>query len=92
MAKAKAINSDKRRGSYHDVVEIESFLHRPNKFQLQSKYCVKKNTISILYWHMIYTLLFYQIEPQKNGPSLILLSSIARKSSAPEAKRIFEIL
>ena len=38
------------------------------------------------------TLLFYQIETLKNGPSLILPSSIARKSSAPEAKRIFEIL
>ena len=42
-----------------------------------------------LYYH---TLLFYQIEPQKNGHSLILPSSNARKSSAPKAKRIFEIL
>ena len=39
-----------------------------------------------------YTLLFYQIEPLKNGASLILPSSIARNSSAPNAKRIFEIL
>ena len=38
------------------------------------------------------TLLFYQIEPLKNGASLILPSSIARNSSAPNAKRIFEIL
>ena len=36
--------------------------------------------------------LFYQIEPLKNGASLILPSSIARNSSAPNAKRIFEIL
>ena len=39
-----------------------------------------------------YTLLFYRIEPLKNGPSLILPSSIARNSSAPNAKRIFQIL
>ena len=38
------------------------------------------------------TLLFYQIEPSKNGASLILPSSIASNSSAPNAKRIFEIL
>ena len=35
------------------------------------------------------TLLFYQIEPYKKGPFLVLLSSIARNSSAPNAKRIF---
>ena len=39
-----------------------------------------------------FTLLFYQIEPSKNGASPILPSSIARNSSAPNAKRIFEIL
>ena len=38
------------------------------------------------------TLLFSQTEPYKNGASLILPSSIARNSSAPNAKRIFEIL
>ena len=38
------------------------------------------------------TLLFYQIEPLKNRASLILPSSIARNSSAPNTKRIFEIL
>ena len=38
------------------------------------------------------TLLFYQIEPLKNEASLILCSSIAKNSSAPNAKRIFEIL
>ena len=38
------------------------------------------------------TLLFYKIESLKNGPSLILPSSIARNSSAPNAKRIFQIL
>ena len=38
------------------------------------------------------TLLFYQIEPLKNGASLILPSSIARNSSAPNAKIIFEFL
>ena len=32
---------------------------------------------------------FYQIEPLKNGPFLILPSSIAKKSSAPEAKIFF---
>ena len=37
------------------------------------------------------TLLFYQIEPLKNGVTLILTSSIARNSSAPNAKRIFQI-
>ena len=35
------------------------------------------------------TLLFYEIEPLKNGASLILPST---NSSAPNAKRIFEIL
>ena len=38
------------------------------------------------------TLLFYQIETLKNGVTLILPSSIARNSSAPNAKIIFEIL
>ena len=38
------------------------------------------------------TLSFYQIEPYKKGPSLVLPSSMARNSSAPNAKRIFEIL
>ena len=38
------------------------------------------------------TLLFYQIEPLKNGVSLILPSSITRNSSAPNAKRIFVFL
>ena len=38
------------------------------------------------------TLLLYQIEPYKNGVTLILPSSIARNSLAPNAKRIFEIL
>ena len=42
--------------------------------------------------HLHPTLLFYQIEPLKNGVTLILPSSIARNSSAPNAKRIFEIL
>ena len=37
------------------------------------------------------TLLFSQIEPLKNGALLILPSSIARNSSAPNAKMIFEI-
>ena len=36
--------------------------------------------------------LFYQIELSKNGVTLILPSSIARNSSAPIAKIIFEIL
>ena len=38
------------------------------------------------------TLLFYQIEPLKNGASLILPSSIAKNSLALNAKTIFEIL
>ena len=38
------------------------------------------------------TLLFYKIEPYKKGPFLILLSSIARNSSAPNENRIFQIL
>ena len=38
------------------------------------------------------TLLFYQIEPLKNGVTLILPSSVAKNSAAPNAKRIFEIL
>ena len=42
--------------------------------------------------HSRTTLLFYQIEPLKNGASLILPSSIARNWLAPNAKRIFEIL
>ena len=37
------------------------------------------------------TLSFYQIEPYKKGPSLVLPSSIARNSSAPNAKGIFQI-
>ena len=37
------------------------------------------------------TLLFYQIEPYKKGPFLVLPSSVARNSSAPNAKRIFQI-
>ena len=37
-------------------------------------------------------MLFYQIEPLKNGASPILPPSIARNSSAPNAKIIFEIL
>ena len=40
----------------------------------------------------LFTLLFYQIEPYKKGPFLVLLSSIGRNSSVPNAKRIFEIL
>ena len=39
----------------------------------------------------LFTLLFYQIEPYKNKPFLVLPSSIARNSSAPNAKRIFQI-
>ena len=39
-----------------------------------------------------HTVIFYQIEPKENGASLILTSSIARNSSAPNAKIIFEIL
>ena len=42
-----------------------------------------------VYFH--YTQLFYQIEPLKNWASLILPSSIARNSSAPNSKRIFQI-
>ena len=38
------------------------------------------------------TLLFYQIEPLKNGASLILPSCTDRNPSAPNAKRNFEIL
>ena len=38
------------------------------------------------------TLLFYQIEPWKNGVTLILLFSICRNSSAPNAKTILEIV
>ena len=38
-----------------------------------------------------YTLLFYQIEPYKKGPFLVLPSSIARNSSTPNAKIIFQI-
>ena len=45
-----------------------------------------------LYEQCHHTLLFYQIEPLKNGASLIFPSSITRNSSAPNAKRIFEIL
>ena len=41
--------------------------------------------------HMTSTLLFYQIEPYKKGPFLVLPSSIARNSSAPKAKIIFQI-
>ena len=37
------------------------------------------------------TLLCYRIEPYKKGPFLVLPSSIARNSSAPNAKRIFQI-
>ena len=37
------------------------------------------------------TLLFYQIEPYRKGPFLVLPSSIAKNSSAPNAKRIFQI-
>ena len=40
---------------------------------------------------MIHTV-FYQIEPLKNGGTLILPSIIARNSSEPNVKRIFEIL
>ena len=40
---------------------------------------------------VVATLLFYQIEPYKKGPFLVLPSSIARNSSAPNAKRIFQI-
>jgi hypothetical protein len=41
--------------------------------------------------NVLCTLLFYQIEPYKKGPFLFLLSSIARNSSAPSAKRFFQI-
>ena len=57
-----------------------------------------KHPKSLKYFHntaLVYThttLLFYWIKPLKNGPSLILPSSIARNSSAPNAKRIFQIL
>ena len=44
------------------------------------------------WWCTISTLLFYQIEPLKDGVTPILPSSISRNSSAPNAKRIFEIL
>ena len=37
------------------------------------------------------TLLFYQIESQKNKPFLVLPSSIARNSQQPKAKLFFEI-
>jgi hypothetical protein len=37
------------------------------------------------------TLLFYQIEPYKKGPLLVVPSSIARNSSALNEKRIFQI-
>ena len=41
--------------------------------------------------NIVPTLLFYQNEPLKNGVTLILPSSIAKNSSAPNAKSIFEI-
>ena len=43
------------------------------------------------FWMTPYTL-FYHIEPQKNGASPSLPSSITRNSLAPNAKRIFEFL
>ena len=36
-----------------------------------------------------FTLSFYQIEPYKKGPFLVLPSSIARNSLAPNGKKIF---
>ena len=42
-------------------------------------------------FNLTITLSFYQIEPYKKGPSLVLPSSIARNSSAPNAKGIFQI-
>ena len=50
------------------------------------------STITRAWTIKVFTLFFYWIEPLKNGPSLILPSSIARNSSAPNAKRIFQIL
>ena len=41
--------------------------------------------------HSQSTLLFYQIESQKNKRFLVLPSSIARNSQQPNAQRIFEI-
>ena len=38
----------------------------------------------------VYTLLFYQIEPLKNGVNLILPSSIARNSSHPIQKEFLK--
>ena len=52
----------------------------------------KKLISNKIWYNSTFSLLFYQIEPLKNGVSLILPSSIARNSSAPNAKRIFEIL
>ena len=53
--------------------------------------CVHVSLTKDSSWFNTCTLLFYRIEPLKNGPSLILPSSIARNSSAPNAKRIFQI-
>ena len=46
--------------------------------------------LDLLLLLICFTLLFYQIQPLKNGASLNLPSSIARNSSAPNAKRILK--
>ena len=48
--------------------------------------------LKVSHFHCMVTLSFYQIEPYKKGPFLVLPFSIARNSLAPNAKRIFEIL
>ena len=72
------------------------------KFILMIYTSTKTLQLYALYWSetllaqcwalLLLTLLFYQIESSKNGVTLILPSGIARNSSAPHAKRIFEIL
>ena len=44
------------------------------------------------FWGATITLLFYQIEPLKNGAFLVLPSSLYRSSSAPKATIIFQLL
>ena len=63
---------------FHDFLVFDSFAWNDNL-------TIVKNTNNV-------TLLFDQIKPLKNGASLILPSSVARNSSGPNEKRIFEIL
>ena len=77
-------------GSRRGNREFKGFHHLPSLLPSTMRPKSLWNRQSKMWYHS--TLLFYQIEPLKNGATLIFPSSITKTSSAPNTKIIFEFL